>query len=410
VQTKFSGRKVVWLMVSSIRSGSGAPSNSPARRRAPRGAEAVVLRAVAGCAALVAWLFFAIPAQAEEIEPEEEFSEPSWIPSIEIGFETFDYKTDTEVASDLSTLEPIFWDYASVPKDKLIEYGPQWTGSQSNARRQLMFRIGGELMGPMFEDLPGRPRLFAQGGALLRTSTSDRIFRIGKPFEIKQPESGVRQYENAGPRALSVPLQFEGQGSQINAQFQDPSWYAGLGVAFSVPIATNLLLHIKPSVQYSMEKIDLSGGLTAVDEPDQSLGPDPSNETRNCSGSYDPTPLPCVREFVIRKSRATASTTDHSIGAGLELELVLFKSARPVRVSLYAGARFMWLLGDDTKRFADGPPYLGCDVEAHRKPDDPPDFVCFEDLDGPIANYSVVRDDFGIRGGGGLRFSWVGFD
>jgi hypothetical protein len=58
----------------------------------------------------------------------------------------------------------------------------------------------------------------------------------------------------------------------------------------------------------------------------------------------------------------------------------------------------------------DGPPYLGCDVQAHRKPDDPPDFVCFEDLDEPIANYSVVRDDFGIRGGGGLRFSWVGFD
>ena len=25
-------------------------------------------------------------------------------------------------------------------------------------------------------------------------------------------------------------------------------------------------------------------------------------------------------------------------------------------------------------------------------------------------SFSVLRDDFGIKGGGGLRFSWVGFD
>jgi hypothetical protein len=245
----------------------------------------------------------------------------------------------------------------------------------------------------------------------LRAFSSDRIFRIGKPFELKQPESGLLRYENAGPRAFDFPLEFEGQGSQIDARFQDPSWYAGFGVAFSVPIATNLLLYIKPSVQYSMEKIDLSGGLTAVDEPDQNLGPDPSDAVRNCTGRGGI--LPCVREFVLRKSRATDSTTDHSIGAGLEVELVLFKSARPVRVSLYAGARFMWLLSNDTNGFADRPPFLGCSVEAHRAPDPAPPFVCTPDIadaDGPIASYSVVRDDFSIRGGGGLRFSWVGFD
>jgi hypothetical protein len=27
-----------------------------------------------------------------------------------------------------------------------------------------------------------------------------------------------------------------------------------------------------------------------------------------------------------------------------------------------------------------------------------------------VATYSVTRDDFGVKGGGGLRFSWVGFD
>jgi len=33
----------------------------------------------------------------------------------------------------------------------------------------------------------------------------------------------------------------------------------------------------------------------------------------------------------------------------------------------------------------------------------------FADTNG-VATYTVVRDDFGIKGGGGLRFSWVGFD
>ena len=384
-------------MVHSIRSGGGASSDSPARRRVPRGAGAVALRATAGCAALVALLFFAIPAQAEpepeselvrDVVSEEAFSEPGWIPSIELGFDTFDFKAKTEVVSNISTILP------------------KWTGTQSDAVRQLMFRIGGELMGPMLEDLPGRPRLFVQGGVQIRTFSNDTIFRIGKPFELKQPEAGLIRYGNAGPRARDFPLDFEGQGSQIDGQFQDPSWYAGLGVAFSVPIATNLLLYIKPSVQYSMEKIDLSGGLTVVDEPIPRV--DPFTDIKNCMGT-DPVEhaeLLCVREFVLRKSRATASTTDHSIGAGLELELVLFKSARPIRVSLYAGARFMWLLSDSTTKFEDGPPFEGC----ANQPRDSNNIACFSDIDEPIARYSFVRDDFGIRGGGGLRFSWVGFD
>jgi len=384
-----------------------------------------VLRAMAGCAALVALLFLAIPAQADEIESEpefvpqaepesapqaeleEEFSEPSWIPSIDLGFETFDYRTDTEVGSNLSSIIPKSTDFDTGE----VTFEPAWTGSQSAARRQLMFRIGGELMGPMFEDLPGRPRLFVKGGVQIRAFSSDRIFRIGKPFEIKQPETGVRKYENLGPRGLNLPFDIEGQGSQIDARFQDPSWYAGLGVAFSVPIATNLLLYIKPSVQYSMEKIDLSGGLTAVGEPDQTLEDPLTAGLPDCGGTLvgEDDPL-CVREFVIRKSRATASTTDHSIGAGLELALVLFKSARPIRVSLYAGARFMWLLSDSTTRFADGPPYLGCTVEPTTPGQIPAPFVCSSEIAEPIANYSVTRDHFGIKGGGGVRFSWVGFD
>ena len=58
---------------------------------------------------------------------------------------------------------------------------------------------------------------------------------------------------------------------------------------------------------------------------------------------------------------------------------MLFRELRPVRVSLYADARFLWVLGDRTTTFSDS-----------------------------VATYDVRRDGFGIRGGAGLRFSWVG--
>jgi hypothetical protein len=96
-----------------------------------------------------------------------------------------------------------------------------------------------------------------------------------------------------------------------------------------------------------------------------------------------PFPTPCLRTFDVYRSRTTATATDHSVGAGLEVAMVPFRSARPIRVSLYAEARFLWLVSDDTTEFSD------------------PDGV---------ATYSIVRDDFNIKGGGGLRFSWVGFD
>ena len=367
------------------RSGGSALVDSPALCRATRGAARVtdvaVLRIMACFAALVALLLFAIPAQADEIEPEppleaesapepepqpepepepivaseeEEFSEPSWIPSIDVGFETFDYNVDSTVQN-------------------LTNDPTAWAGTEHEAERQLMFRIGAELMGPAFEDLPGRPRLFVQGGVQLRTFSSDQIFGIGDPkgerqlAVVKQPEIGIQQYNRSGNfEGKNLPSDFLGQGSTIFGKFQDSSWYAAVGVSFSVPIASNLLLQIKPSLQYSLEKIDFDGRFTTVNE----LNP-----------HEDPPDGAATRDFFIDRSTGSQTTTDHSIGAGLELALVLFRNVRPIRVSLYTGARFMWQLGDTTTTWGD-----------------------------QVASYSVMRDDFGIRGGGGIRFSWVGYD
>jgi len=284
----------------------------------------------------------------------DELPEPSWIPSIEIGLETFDYNVDTTVENHINP--------------------PAWAGSQKEADRQTMLRVGGELMGPTFGDLPGRPRLFAQGGALIRLFSSDDIFVDGDPIVELEPERGIGQYQTSGSPALDLPGDFVGQGSLITGQFQDPSWYAGLGVAFRVPLGTTMLLYVKPSVQYSMEKIDLSGAFTTVAEPVPMVDPFP------CGSAGNP---PCIREFFIHRSRSDVSVTNHSVGPGIEVALVLSRSVRPIRVSLYAEARFLWLLNGSTTTFADP---------------------------GGVATYVVTRDNFGIKGGGGLRFSWVGFD
>jgi Outer membrane protein beta-barrel domain len=337
--------------------------------------DAVVLRTLAGFAAFVACLFFAIPAQADEIEvepapivvsepepepkpepeperesvvtSEEDLPEPSWIPSIDIGFETFDYNADTTVRNFVNP--------------------PAWEGIQHEAERQLMFRIGGELMGPAFEDLPGRPRLFVQGGVQVRTFSSDTIYQTADPDIEHEPETDVGEYYLFGnTQGFDLPATFAGQGGEVLETIQDPSWYAAFGVAFSVPIADNLLLQIKPSLAYSYEEIDFSGRLATVNEPNP--GTDPPDGT--------PT-----RTFEVWRSTAGGSTEDHSLGIGLEVDLALFRNVRPVRVSLYAESRFMWLVSGSTTTFGDS-----------------------------VASFSVDRDNLGIKGGGGVRFSWVGFE
>ena len=60
---------------------------------------------------------------------------------------------------------------------------------------------------------------------------------------------------------------------------------------------------------------------------------------------------------------------------------MVFWNGRPIRASVFAQGQLLWLLSDDTTSFGDS-----------------------------FASYRVEREDLGIRGGGGLRLSWVGWD
>jgi len=293
--------------------------------------------------------------------------EPRWIPSIELGFDLFKYETTStvvEVATDPR------------PADAL---NPNFNGQQANSITEIAFRLGGELMGPSFDSIPGGPRLFVQGGVHLQSFATERVFTIG---DIGSPETavgGINRHLGSLERSLArgcqhVPVgemrpddvvscpnlepdEIPEQGSRIDAKFESPSWFAAIGVAFHVPLSENLLLQIKPSVAYTGESIDLTGKLTTVNEP-------------------------MLDRFEVLRDVTDKSITDHSLGVGLELGLVLFRDVRPVRTTLFANTRFMWLLTDRTTTFG---------------------------VTNGLATYTVRRDNMMVRGGAGVRFSWVGF-
>jgi hypothetical protein len=326
-------------------------------------------------------------------EPDaEQVQEPNWIPSINVGFDIFEYDVDAFIKDD-----------ATIP---LVEgESPTWDGVDSNSLTEIVFRVGGELMGPSLDSIPGRPRLFIEGGMHLMAFQDRGIMEVGRVGSPETATGGIDQFQKQltnrlrdpdgpGPRGPCVfddpdppmPIQpcptaeaeqFTDQGSLIDGEFDDLSWYAGFGVAFHIPVSENVLLQFKPSVVYNVEKIDFTGKIVTV------------NEIPVPDGSTDPLDR---EQFEVLRGSGTKSNTYHSLGMGLELGMVLFPDARPVRTTVFLHSRFMWLLSNPTSSWTT------------------PTDGTFTNPEGLAeASYSVTRDDFTIRGGFGVRFSWMGY-
>ena len=248
--------------------------------------------------ALAALLGF---AQGAGAEGEADAAGPRWIPSLSLGFDTFSYDTQTSVQNFLNP--------------------PAQEGSADTDNVLFLGDIGAELMGPAFEGLPGRPRLFAQGGVQLRTFSSSEIFSVGflgrgdTAIDILRFQN-TRKQDNAGriggqgceqrpePCITKDASEFVGQGSQVDARYQIPAWSAALGVAFDVPLTRSTLLQVKPSIAYQFERIDLSGQMKTVIE----VAPIPDPDT----------PGATIPQYEIHQGLATGSSDDHSLGMGLE--------------------------------------------------------------------------------------------
>lgn len=322
---------------------------------------------------LVAALLLGSASHAQELE---ELPEPNWIPSIDVGFEVFEWESEGTVQN--------------------LVNGPLWSGTGTDSIRHLLFEVGGELLGPPATALPGRPRLFFGGGVGIRTQTTNKTFDVGDPVAGADPEDDISRYLGrldvaVRRRCREIParecpppdvtdsgaLDFGGQGSDIRAILDDPTWFANLGVSFDIPLLETSLLQVRPSLAYRGERVDLAGRLTTVTLDQFDLMIPPGGCTTQSPCTEDP-----VVEFGIHRSRTPRkSVTYHHLGPRLELGIVLSRNARPIRTTLYVEGSFLWLLGDRTEQLAD---------------------------DTGVATYTVRREATALRGGAGIRFGWVG--
>ncbi len=351
-------------------------------------------------------LALCLPAGVGQAEGEAGSEEPAWIPSLDVGFDTFAYSAKVETTN-------------------LVPDSAAAAGSGSGDALQLRLQFGGQLEGPKLEWLPGRPRLFAQGGVGLPSFSSDNLFATG-PLQ-QPPEDDIAekylvvrrgdfdtdtQPANPKPAGNDVPDCYErnpktcatldfsdirGIGSQVGVELGDVSWYAGLGIGFDVPIGESLLLQVKPSVAYQGEPVKLSGGLATVTVDDNVPVSFTCRPGKTCAFGTEFT----TQEFTVWRGPSNASITDHSLGLGLELDLALFRSSSPIRASLFVDTRFLWLLSDPVTTFSSPTGTKTIQPTPATQVTTPTDF--------PVASYRVDREPFDIRGGAGVRFSWVGF-
>ncbi len=164
------------VMVLSIRSSTCAFVYSPMFRRAPRGAageiRAAVLRVMACFAALIALLFFANPAQSDEIEPESEpapQAEPEPVARTGAGARTrrgaggrggvLGARLDPVPRRRIRRLRLRYRDDHREPQSMR----PRDRDSARVGEVSSCFEIGGELMGPMFERSTWPPALVRAG-------------------------------------------------------------------------------------------------------------------------------------------------------------------------------------------------------------------------------------------------------
>jgi hypothetical protein len=262
--------------------------------------------------AMLVLLHVAVPA-ADRARAEEQ-ERPGWTVGLSAGLEILELETRSSVESAIA---------------------PGQSGSQTHDVSNSNFKVGLEGMTPALESWPGRPRLFAGAGAQLPITSDFNLFEIGE-FSEGQPEEGIEGFEqdclvNPNPNPMvcdAVGVEsFSGQGSAIDAEF-DPSWYVSLGAVLNFDLPSDLLFRFYSSVEYMGTPIHMRGMLVNVSES----SPD---------------------TFTVARSSADSTLIDHRLGPGLEIELVVSRSARPIAASVYIDSRFLWPVGESSTSFAD---------------------------------------------------------
>lgn len=287
--------------------------------------------AVALAAALVAVPWGAAAEDAADAPPD-------WIPALTIGFDLSSQRGDGQMTNTLGPwVEPL-----------------TGTIDGGNPIRSPVIAFGGQLTGPALAERAGRPRPFAHAGYQHWTVSKTTIAKEGNPedpFEFP-PDTPEARPEDA-----------LGQGSQLSYRV-DGSWWAGLGVDFTVPIGARHV-QIKPSFDYFGESATVESLVKFVSGAQGDLA---NWQTVSLQGGD--------------------SLLFHAIGPRLAVETELVRRG-PVALSMYAEMAFFWVIaGERTLQF-----------------------TVTGDLDGnPVSSTADFRKDPMIgQGGVGLRLSWLGF-
>jgi len=319
-------------------------------------------------------LAIVLGAAAASSQTREQVPEPGWIPAVTAGFEVFDWNSENSVENQIN--------------------GPFLDVRGDDEIRMYAMTFGGELAGPPMIAVPGRPRLVLGGGVGFVLPTADRLIDEGEVASATEPERDISAYESRlitsirrnclenptriPPKPENCPrldlLDVDGQGNDVRLSFDSVTWHAKLGASFDLPVLDDAAIQISPAIAYRGERVKLQGRLTTVTLDQFVLPP----------RATPPAPqLPAIVDTTIHRSRPGAkNAVHHHLGPSLELGVVLSRRARPIRTTVFFHVSYLWLLSD---------------------PDED-----LEDLGG-VATYRIRRESQAVRGGVGVRFSWLGF-
>lgn len=280
-----------------------------------------------------------------------------WLPSVLFSVNVHDEQLALDGRNELNTFE--------IDADE--------------SRTVMGLRLGGELMSPVFEDVPLKPRFVASLGVLWsppgnsvfkkKDETTDvddfRDFNLGQALRTFENQFATNPNGNNDRQASD----FEGQGNRVWGRQRHNAWFANVGAVFTIP-RKGYSFRFRSTLEYMGEVFDHEGQFILVDD----LDPDPT-----------------VPVFNPNRILLSKRETYHSLGPGLELELVN-QLESGVILSFFMQTHFMWIVNDPGIKFEGEASNLTAD-EA-------------DDLEG---RFEVERDRFNFRGGMGIRLGFKNF-
>jgi len=222
----------------------------------------------------------------------------------------------------------------------------------------------------LFDDLPGRPRLFVRTDVGAIFGQEDDVTRSGDPADRLSIAPILLE---TGTSNLPTDAVL-GQGTRLSINTERLTYSAGIGVTLEKEIFGQIV-RFKPSAEYMVQKVKASGIVSrAVVE----TGP-------NEGQVGDPNALSDFRHILIQDRQQRFF---HAAGVGLEVETDAGE-AGPFTVSVFLSGQALNILGGREITFAAN----NRDTSDPRNADE-------------TADFRLQMNDWTYRAGVGVRFRW----